>query len=207
MYKPNRGLILHQPCNTRAPEFCWKKQPVRVNITVFCDMTPCSLLDLHQRFGGTCYLLLQEDKVWWSRMWKKVITESQNLSVRTEEKHIAGLGAKTSTPTTRIRRPRRSVFYLEDGSSRSFEALVFIYHTTHMAAMRSVSKFGSKRWKKEALLPWRRRQLVTPKYIIIYQTTWCHVPKELNLNNSFVVQNVNYFRRYQVTRAGVAQSV
>jgi hypothetical protein len=28
------------------------------NTTVFWDVTPCSLVEVYQRFGGTCYLHL-----------------------------------------------------------------------------------------------------------------------------------------------------
>jgi hypothetical protein len=59
---------------------------------------------------------------------------------RAEEKRIAVLGAKTSNLTTLIRRLRRSVFYPEDGSSRFFEALVFICHTMRTASMRNFYK-------------------------------------------------------------------
>lgn len=36
---------------------------VNIKIMVFCDVMKCSLVDKQQRFGGTCFLILQNNSL------------------------------------------------------------------------------------------------------------------------------------------------
>lgn len=44
--------------NSDGDREIWGSYAVKMKIDIFCNVTPCNLVDLYQSFGETCYVLL-----------------------------------------------------------------------------------------------------------------------------------------------------